>query len=275
MGCTSTRRVAVKYKVTPATKIKPADAKTILFMRHGEAWNNVVKCPLARLESDLDFDDTPLTEQGEKQATHASNKLLELLAELGPLHAILVSTFTRTLQTMRLATMKIRSSNPLLPVIAMDGLRENLHNRRKTRAELQSAFADCVSDWSLVSEQDPGLDEKRRRDWKTKKSGKLYEPDDLVRERQREVSEWLFKKPLYQNVLIVGHSKYGGLLLGRTRGIRVSKGGTEYDVRPLSGMLETVGAINQEKLNNCEIRAFTAHRDPPPMKQYKQFLVIE
>lgn len=246
------------FAATPPTADPRDGARTVLYLRHGQAFNNVFKGRERRERLDINFDDAPLTRRGERHARAAARALAELTERLGPVDAVLVSTFTRTLQTGRLATEGFRANCPNVPVVALDDLRENWHHRRRARSELEAEFGDFVSDWALVPEEDPGLDPDLRRSWAPDGDGVPREPDAQVRDRQRRVLRWLFDHTRHRRVLVVGHSKYSGLLLGRTAAAR--RAGAPGPNRPVRGLQPTLGcvdpAVSREKLGLGEIRSF-------------------
>jgi len=230
----------------------------VFYIRHAQDWSNVVHGSAKRnsycAKFGIDFSDAPLTAKGERQAKGSAKKLVKVVQPICTPDIMLVSTFLRTMQTGRFVAAALRARFPKLPVVATDLLRENYHYRRQNKKTLQANFSDVVSDWSQIVDRDPGLDPAVRTDWGTK-DGKPHESEQDIRDRQLKLFKWIFQS--YRCVVLVGHSKYYGLLLGRTASEWKDDAGEMVNSKALNATIDQVdAALDITKLENAEVRMF-------------------
>lgn len=133
---------------------------------------------------------------GEDQSKQLANAFQEAIRDQGlKIDAVFLSPLTRALETAKLALDSIWEE---VPKISFEMARErhgkNICDKRRTRSELKTAWANVNFDDFLLSEEDPWFTERR-------------ETPDQVKDRVKIFLEMLFDHP-YETIVVVGHSDY-------------------------------------------------------------------
>ena len=159
--------------------------KTLIFIRHGEAENNI-------RPSDPNLRDPNLTQRGRQQCKH----LMQYFGSLISIQCILSSSMNRCIQTAAIGIYK-KERMKEVPFITLECLRERLSpmfNRRELISVKKEKYKLLDIDWKeCLMDDDVYFDQEKK--------GEKYED---MNKRAWQFYKYLIKRP-EQNIAIVSH----------------------------------------------------------------------
>jgi len=210
MTCSNTTVFCYSH-TTKNTQKNPT--KIVHFIRHGEGEHNVAATEIGRDAYQLEkFFDTKLTQNGRKQAIDLRSKLTHLGIEM-----VVVSPFTRTLETAKLVFLNDSNSHELsanetisnspssngeikttsAPLVALEHIREHCGtypcDQRQPIRVYQKQYP--MVDFSLCSSDEDTM-------WT-----EVRESEEEMAARARKFLSWLEKRK-EQTIAVVSHSGF-------------------------------------------------------------------